>query len=609
MSFLTGGKNMKSKTNQTLVMVLLLISFVVLTSDCKKDSTEPVTADASNSSQILKEAGDEYWDHILEESLYMRMKYGLEISKLPDLTIEYAQSEVDRAVALMEKLQAVDPEELNHEETLTLDILKWSLQNTIDGHGYFWFGFPITPYSSPLTMVHRAFTDFKFESESDCEQYMNLLQQYAPFVKSIQNRLEKQFTKGIIVPKEELVVVIPYLSMFVKEGKESLFNVAPDRLDSLEEGTTDTFREDVINLVDSEIKPALESLVNYVKGHYRGNAPENVGLWQYPRGRDYYRYLIRVHTSLDLKPQEIHEIGLKWVDKDKEEVDKIRQSVGFEGDFETFKKFLKTDKQFFPKTADEIGERLNSYIKGMEEVLDDYFLWKPKAPYGVARLAPELEGAMTFGYYEAPSKKKPRGTYYYNGSTPEKRSLLLGEGLVYHELIPGHHFHLASQTENESLPAFRRETFHGSFNEGWAEYASWIGLEAGLYEDPYSLAGKHMMDMFISVRLVVDTGMNYLEWTRAKAMDFMRANVLETETQIQSESLRYSVDIPGQALGYKLGSIKMRELREKAEKALGDKFDVRKFNDALLGSGSMPLPVLERHIDWFIAKELEGTTE
>jgi len=600
---------LKSNKIQPFFLVLFTLSLALLCASCKKESARPEAKEGSQSPQILKEAGDEYWEHLRAESLYLRMKQGLEITKLPDITYEYAQKDADFALALMAKLKSINPDDLSHEETLTLDILKWALQDSIDGLTYFWFGFPITPYASPLTLVHRVFTDFKFEGESDCERYMNLLKQYGPFVKSIQSRLEKQFTKGIIIPKEELVVVIPYLSMFIKEGKESLFNVAPERLGSLEEGTTETFREDVVSLVNSEIKPALEDLVNYVKGHYHANAPENVGLWQYPRGRDYYRYLVRVHTTLDLEPQAIHDIGLRWVAKDKQEIDKIRQSVGFEGNFDDFRQFLKTDPQFFPKTADEIGERLNSYIRGMEAKLDDYFFWKPEAPYGVARLAPELEGAMTFGYYEAPSKTKPRGTYYYNGSNPEKRSLLLGEGLVYHELIPGHHFHIASQTANESLPAFRRETLHNAFNEGWAEYASWLGMEAGLYQDPYSRAGKHMMDMFISVRLVVDTGMNYLEWTRAQGMDYMRENVLETETQIQSESLRYSVDIPGQALGYKLGSIKMRELRDKAEKALGEKFDVRKFNDAILGSGSMPLPVLERHIHWFIQKELEGSSE
>ncbi|MBN1221677.1 MAG: DUF885 domain-containing protein [Candidatus Aminicenantes bacterium] len=600
---------MKSKKCKAFLVISLFSTLIILFSSCKKEGAGPESAKDSQSSQLLKQIGEDYWDHLLEESLYLRMKHGLQITKLPDITYEHAQSEIDFATSLMEKLEAVIPKELCHEESITLDILKWELKNAVDGFPYFWFGFPITPYSSPLSLVHRVFTEFKFESDSDCNKYMNLLRQYAPFVKSIQNRLQKQFTKGIIVPKEELDVVVPYLNMFVSEGKKSLFFVPLERLDSLEEGTTGTFQEDVANLVDSEIKPALEELVAYIEGVYKANASITVGLWQYPEGRDYYRYLIRVQTTLGLSPEEIHEIGLQWVKKNREEVDKIRQSVSFEGTFDEFRHFLRTDPRFFPKTADEIGERLNSYIKGMEEKLDDYFLWKPKAPYGVARLAPELEGSMTFGYYDAPSAANPKGIYYYNGSTPEKRSLLMSEGLLYHELIPGHHFHIASQTENESLPAFRRETLHNAFNEGWAEYASWLAMEAGLYQDPYSRAGKYMMDMFLSVRLVVDTGMNFLEWTRLKAMDFMRENVLETETQIQSETLRYSVDIPAQALGYKLGSIKMRELRDKAEKALGDTFDIRKFNDALLGSGSMPFPVLEKHIDWFIAKELERSEE
>lgn len=211
---------------------------------------------------------------------------------------------------------------------------------------------------------------------------------------------------------------------------------------------------------------------------------------------------------------------------------------------------------------------------------------------------------MTFGYYEAPSQSEPKGFYNYNGSNLEERSLIWAEGLIYHELVPGHHFHIASQSENESLPDFRRESFHSAFGEGWAEYASWLGLEMGLYQDPYSLYGKYMMDMFLSTRLVVDTGMNYLEWPHSRAVKFMKENLLESDTQIHSETLRYSVDMPGQALAYKLGSMKMFELREKAQKVLEKKFDIRKFHEAILGNGSMPLPILEWHIDWFLEKEL-----
>jgi pimeloyl-ACP methyl ester carboxylesterase len=239
----------------------------------------------------------------------------------------------------------------------------------------------------------------------------------------------------------------------------------------------------------------------------------------------------------------------------------------------------------------------------MSEKIDGYFIKKPKAPYGVKRLAPELEPGMTFGIYEPPTAAEPKGIYYFNGSKLNERSLLMSEGLIYHELVPGHHFQGALQQENKNLPEFQRESGDNAYNEGWAEYASWLGQEMGLFRDPYSLCGRIMMDIFISTRLVADTGMNSLEWPRSRAIEFMKENVIESETQINTETLRYSVDIPGQALGYKLGSLKISELREKAQKALGDTFDIRKFHEAVLANGAMPLSVLEKHIDWFIEKE------
>ena len=183
------------------------------------------------------------------------------------------------------------------------------------------------------------------------------------------------------------------------------------------------------------------------------------------------------------------------------------------------------------------------------------------------------------------------------------------ESLIYHELVPGHHFHGCLQSENEDLPDFRRETHFTAFSEGWAEYAAWLGIEMGLYKDPYSRCGLYLEDIFESARLVVDTGMNHFKWPRSRAVKFMQENTTYSDTQIHTESLRYSVGSPGQALGYKIGSIKMSELREKTEKALGEKFDIRKYHDAILGSGAMPLNILEKHIDWFIEKELNSARE
>ena len=227
-----------------------------------------------------------------------------------------------------------------------------------------------------------------------------------------------------------------------------------------------------------------------------------------------------------------------------------------------------------------------------------YFLHVPKAPYGIKRLPPGLEAGQTFGHYELPTATEPRGIYYYNGSHLNERSLLTAGALLLHELIPGHHLQANLQQENTALPAFRRSSIHLAYTEGWANYSSALGREMGVYENFYDVYGMLMTDMRHSIRLVVDTGMNAMGWSRERAMAYMKEHGVDSEAQIESESLRYSVDVPAQALAYKLGSRKIWKLREEAQHQLGDKFDIRKFHDCFLGSGSMPLAILEKHIEW-----------
>jgi uncharacterized protein (DUF885 family) len=266
---------------------------------------------------------------------------------------------------------------------------------------------------------------------------------------------------------------------------------------------------------------------------------------------------------------------------------------------------LKNDPRFKPQKPEDIGDRLTYFHDLVKTKIDNYFSKKPKAPCGVKRLDAALEAAMTFGYYQEPTPLEPRGTYFYNASQLAERSLLDSAALILHELTPGHHFQIVLQDENQGLPAFRRENNHGAFSEGWAQYAAQLGLEMGIYENPYDRCGVIMQDMMMAVRLVVDTGMNYFGWSRDKAAAFMKENTILSAAEIATETLRFSVDIPGQALSYKIGDLTLERLRKKVEQALGDKFDIRAFHDVLLGSGSLPFVVLERHIDWFIALEKE----
>jgi uncharacterized protein (DUF885 family) len=352
------------------------------------------------------------------------------------------------------------------------------------------------------------------------------------------------------------------------------------------------------------VRPAAKSLVDYLNGDYKTKAPDAVGLAQYPGGKDYYAHLVRARTTLPVSPEEVHKIGLTEVDKLNSLLDLVRQKLDFKGSRDEFLRFLKTDPRFFAKTPDEVGERLMAAQSRIVGKVPTLFGKVPKAPYGVKRLEPELEGALTFGYYQMPTAADPKGYYKYNGTSLDKRSLLGAGSLISHELVPGHHFQLNLQSENESLPRWRREGIgFTAFIEGWGEYSSALAGEMGMYEDSYDLAGRILFDMFLTSRLVVDTGMNTLGWSRAKAMDYMRGNTDRSDSEIETETLRYSCDMPAQALAYKMGSRKLWELRDRAQKALGPKFDIRRYHDMVLGSGAMPLEVLEKHVDWFIVQE------
>jgi uncharacterized protein (DUF885 family) len=406
-------------------------------------------------------------------------------------------------------------------------------------------------------------------------------------------------------------VIEPILHAYIKKNaEESPLWVDSSRLDGLRRddrdggaAAVDAFQAELRRLITAEVNPALQELADAVAA-VRPQAPERTDLGQYPGGEAAYRALVRYYTTLDVTPEEIHRIGLAEVDRIDARMAELRKKLGVTDSRAEFHRKLRTDGRFLAKTPEEVAERLMAPIRRVEPKVSAYFLHTPKAPYGVKRLDPLLEGGtMTFGYYDLPTSATPTGYYRFNGSNLSQRPLLNAAALIYHELVPGHHFQLNLQRENESLPEFRRQGGHTAFIEGWAEYASELGLEMGLYSDPWDEYGRLGMDMFLSTRLVVDTGMNLLGWPRQKAIDYMLDHVLESETQVTSETLRYSGERPGQALAYKMGSRKIRELRTRAETALGNRFDIRRFHEAVIGSGSMPLAVLEKHIDWWIGEE------
>lgn len=286
----------------------------------------------------------------------------------------------------------------------------------------------------------------------------------------------------------------------------------------------------------------------------------------------------------------------------------VAVAIGVAGGEAEFQEHLKAIGRLHAKSPEEVEATFRYHLGRLEPHIPHLFARIPKAPYDVERLDRALEAGMSYGYYEPPNPNEPRGIYHYNGSGLDTRSQLNAAALIFHELIPGHHFHLARQQENESVHPIRREALGMSgYNEGWAEYASELPREIGLYDDPYDWYGRLVHQRFLAQRLVIDTGMNVLGWSLEQGRAYMRENTVESETQVASETLRYSTDLPAQALAYRLGFLKLRDLRAKAQHALGSAFDLPAFHEAVLAPGALPLAVLEPHIDHFIAEAKSHT--
>jgi uncharacterized protein (DUF885 family) len=557
----------------------------------------------SKSSQTLQKAADDYWVFLEKERADIRLREGMPVDRLPNLSLAHAQENAAFGKGVLDRLSRVKPGELSHDEELTLAILRGEADELVTAPSSYWLTFPVTPYIFRSVGSAQVFTSHAFRNKADADHYAMLVAQYPDLVVALEGKLREQEKRGIRIARDEIPLVVATLAPVGREKEQNLLWVKGERLSALEPAERDAFLARLGESIQGKVRPAAASLAGYLTGDYQKNAPEAVGVGQYPGGVAYYRAQVRRTTLPDATPERIHKVGLEGIATLNSELDSIRQKVGFAGSLADFRKFLKSDPRFFAKAPEEVGERLMAAQNRILPRVADFFGRTPRAAFGVQRLETQLEGAVTFGYYQTPTASEPKGYYKYNGSNLPERSLLFAGALISHELVPGHHFQINLQRENDALPRFRREGFYTAYTEGWGEYASDLAGQMGMYEDPYDRAGRIAMDLFLTSRLVVDTGMNFYGWPRAKAVAFMKENTLQSDAEIETETLRYSCDMPAQALAYKMGMRKIVELRDRARRELGPKFDIRKFHDAVLSIGSVPLDVLEKHVAWFIAQE------
>jgi uncharacterized protein (DUF885 family) len=552
-----------------------------------------------------------YWQRDQQIDVVLRAELGLPIETIRAITYENAADDATFGATVLANLKAIDATALDHNRWLTYQTLGYLSTNAVAEQKYFWLQQQATPYAggSQISELTALVAATPIGTPADAQQYIALLHQYAAFVTSIDTLLHGQHERGIILPNVETDASLAVFQAYDVPAASSPFVLTDARLAALPAAQRPAIEADAANAIANEIVPAFDGVIAYLKGPYRAGAPAGVGLAQYPGGRDYYQYLIFQSTTLTTTPEALHATGLREVGRLNAQIDVIRRQLGFKGNLAAFKHFLATDRQFFPATTQAFGDRLEVYVRRAAAAAPAFFSQMPKTPYGVEPLPKALAGAQTFGYYDPPTAARHEGRYLYNAWHPERTSMLGAGALICHELLPGHHFQIALQQENTTLPDVRHYDFtETGYVEGWGEYASQLCWNMGVYRTPYDKLGRMMQDLMVSTRLVVDTGMNALGWSRERAMQYMRANLTLNEKQIETESLRYSTDIPGQALAYKTGELTMLALRAHAKAELGSAFDIRRFHKWVIGSGAMTLDTLRAHVDYEIARQKASST-
>lgn len=507
------------------------------------------------------------------------------------------------------QIQNVDESRLEGQDLLSYQVFVRDLNSSIESTQFPSHLLPLNQfYSTPnfFAQLGSGQSLHPFKTVKNYEDFLKRVDGFVGWVDQAIVNMDEGIEKGYVQPKILIERVVPQLQAhIVGDAEKSLFwgpirNFPEDFSEEDKANLTDAYRDAITN----RIVPAYEKLHAYVNDTYLSAARETHGMAALPNGEEWYAFLVKETTTTDLTPAEIHQIGLDEVKRIHDEMRGVMRDTGFEGTLHEFFEFMNEDPRFIAKTQEELLAGYRAMKDRIAPRLPELFDVMPEADYEVRPVEPFREKSASSASYMrgTPDGSRP-GIFYLNTYDLSARPKWATESLSLHEAAPGHHFQLSIQQELEELPSFRRFGGYTAFTEGWGLYAETLGKELGVYTDPYQYFGKLNAELWRAVRLVVDTGLHYKGWTREQVLDFMYENSAVREARAVSEAERYMA-IPSQALAYKIGQLKISSLRAKAEKALGEQFDIREFHNQVLLDGALPLDVLENKIDRWIKSEL-----
>lgn len=555
---------------------------------------------------------DEYWEFRLAESPLLATSVGDHRAgdRLDRVSVADADRRADRTAKFLDRLQAIDRDGLEPDGRTNLTVLERQLQDDLAEHSFNSYLMPISNRSG----FHIHFPELRRQvplvSTEDYQNYIARLAAFAEYadqhIHLMRDGVRQGYTPASVIMEGTEDAISAHV---VKEAEQSLMYEPLQKIPATVPAREhERLREAAREAIRTSVVPGYDNLLKFMKEEYLPQCRATVAARALPDGAAFYRFRVRKFTTLDdATPQSIHAQGLSEVARIRGEMEAIIREVGFEGDFQEFVAMLREDPQFYAETPEELLQECALILKRIDGELPRLFQRLPRMPYGLRPVPEYIAAKTTSAYYQPPAGDASRaGVYFLNTYNLSSRPLYMLEALSLHEAVPGHHLQIALQQELEGLPEFRKFTGFTVFVEGWALYAERLGLEVGFYEDPYSDFGRLSMEIWRACRLVVDTGVHYLGWSREKAIAYMKENSALSEHNIRAEVDRY-IGWPGQALAYKTGELKIRELRTLAEGDLGDQFDLRSFHDMLLGSGAVPLDVLEEKVRSWIAEQRAKT--
>ncbi|SEI04628.1 Uncharacterized conserved protein, DUF885 familyt [Rheinheimera pacifica] len=577
------------KTTVNIKSLFLTVMCTVLLSAC--------ATTAHNSDKQFTELAQQLWQ--AQQQLNETAP-----GELTDMSPQALEQRHQQRLGWQARLQQIDVKALSEQNQINHAILAYRLADQIDEYRFGAHLMPLTSESGFHTNLGFMVQRGSFKTAADYQHYLQKLAAIPRYMQQQTDWMKQGLAKGVTQPKAVLKgFEQSIISYVVQDPTQSVFYQPFNRKPAfISETEWQQLTAQAVEQITQAVNPAYQAFYDFMVKEYLPGARDTIAASALPDGAAFYQNRLEHYTTLKLTPQQVHQTGLDEVKRIRAQMQQVIDQLCFTGSFAEFIQYLRTDPQFYAKTPDELMRYAAYLAKKADAELPKLFKTLPRTPYGVVPVPAEIAPKYTTGRYSGPTRDDQAGFYWVNTYALDRRPLYEMEALTLHEAVPGHHLQIALAREHAELPDYRRSFYTSAFGEGWGLYAEYLGLEMGFYQEPYSNFGRLTYEMWRAARLVVDTGMHTMGWSRQQAIDFLAQNTALSMHNVTTEIDRY-ISWPAQALSYKLGEITIKQLRAEAEQALGERFNVREFHDVVLSNGSVPLAVLEQQVRAYIARQ------